>query len=563
MLTESANAKLATPLYIHSTQLTGQKGSTLRGFAQYKPQTNFPHPWNGGWWRLRDIVEQQKIAAWSILDMAARNKETVLRNAYLKGKRQTERGAEGTPKAYAISQSQHDPLTAAKLVEHLLVQGIEVNRAVQPFTIDGFYYPQGTHVIFLAQPKSGLIKNLLGRTIYPDDAWSREADHTPRRPYDTATDTIAEFMGVRVDPLDSRFEGEFEIITQPEKPVGTVVGRSTTGYVFDGRFNDSFNAANTLCSKGARVQRIDEALQMGERRFPPGSFIVSADALNILNGVAREQGLTFYALKKEVDVRVVEVKQPRIAIYQRFYGGNPDEGWTRLLLEQFGFPYTSIKNEEIRKGGLSEKYDVVILPDDDEPLITGEKLEEYYEKRFEGRQVPPKDPPEYRSGIGSEGVVNLKKFVEEGGTLITFNKASQLALEKFGLHVNNVLKEVTPKEFFCPGSMLKAKIDSSHRLAFGMPEQALILFRNSPVFNIIPSESNEDYEIIVTYPDRDLLESGWLIGEEKIAKKAAMIAAKKGKGTIILIGFRVQHRVQTHGTFKLLFNSLFNRSHSQ
>jgi len=142
--------------------------------------------------------------------------------------------------------------------------------------------------------------------------------------------------------------------------------------------------------------------------------------------------------------------------------------------------------------------------------------------------------------------------------LIAFNEASQLALENFGLRVNNVLKDVKPKEFFCPGSMLKAEIDSSHRLAFGMPEKALVLFTNGPAFNIVPSESNEDYEIVVTYPERDLLESGWLIGEEKLAKKAAMIAAKKGSGTIVLIGFRVQHRVQTHGTFKLLFNSLLN-----
>jgi hypothetical protein len=488
--------------------------------------------------------------------MAARNKETVLQNAYLKGKRQTERGAEGTPKAYVVPLNQHDPLTAVKLIEHLLVQGIEVKRALQSFIVDGLRYPQGTHVIFLAQPKSGLIKNLLGRTLYPDDAWSREADDTPRQPYDTATDTIAEFMGVRVDPIESRFEGEFEIVTKPEKPVGIVVGRSITGYIFDGRFNDSFKAVNMLLSKGITIQRIDEVLQVDERWFPLGSFIASADAENVLKGIAREQGITFYALEKEVDVPVYEVKQPRIAVYQRFYGGNVDEGWTRLLLEQFSFPYTTVKDDEVKNDELSEKYDVFILPDDATPLITGKKLEEYYEKRFMGKQTLPKDPPEYRSGIGSEGVENLKKFVEEGGTLITFNEASQLALEKFGLHVNNVLKDVKPKEFFCPGSMLKAEINSSHRLAYGMLEKALILFRNGPAFNIVPSEANEDYEIVVTYPEQDILESGWLIGEEKIAKKAAMIAAKKGSGKIILIGFRVQHRVQTHGTFKLLFNSL-------
>ena len=115
--------------------------------------------------------------------------------------------------------------------------------------INGMWYPKGTHVIFLAQPKRGLIKNLLGRTRYPDDVWSREVDNTPRRPYDTATDTIAEFMGVQVDPIENHFEGEFEVITKLEKPSGTVIGRSTIGYIFDGRFNDSFTAANTLLRK--------------------------------------------------------------------------------------------------------------------------------------------------------------------------------------------------------------------------------------------------------------------------------------------------------------------------
>jgi hypothetical protein len=555
MLTESASAKLATPLYIHATQLTAQKGSTLRGFAHYKPQTNFPHPWTGGWWRLRDIVEQQKIAAWSLLDMAARNKETVLHNAYLKAKRQTERGAEGTPKAYAIPPSQHDPLTAAKLVNQLLVQGIEVHRADQAFTVDGRQYPQGTYVIFLVQPKSGLIQNLLGRTLYPDDAWSREADNTPRRPYDTATDTIAEFMGVRVDPIEHPVEGAFKVITTPATPVGAVVGSSTTGYLFDGRLNDSFKAANILLSKVLTVRRTNEALHVQGRWFPPGSFIASADAEAVLSDLARELGLTFYAVTKEEDVAGHVVNQSRIALYQRFYGGNIDEGWTRLLLEQFHFPYTTVKDDEVKQGHLSERYDVFILPDDPAPLITGEKLEEYYEKRVNG-QVPPNDPPEYRSGIGKAGVDNLITFVEEGGTLIAFNDACELALERFGLRVSNVLKDVKPKEFFCPGSTLKADVDTAHPLAFGMPEEALVLFRSSPAFDIIPSEANEDYELVVTYPERSLLESGWLIGEEKIATKAAMIAAKKGRGQILLIGFRVQHRAQTHGTFKLLFNSL-------
>ncbi len=140
MLTESASARLATPLYIHPDQLRGE----TRGLPDYEEQTTFPNPWPGGWWRLRDIVDRQKVSAWAILDLAARNKDTVLWNAYLKAKRQTERGAQGTPAAYAIPAAQHDPLTAIKLVNKLLVQGIEIQQAPKGFaTPDGMTYGPG------------------------------------------------------------------------------------------------------------------------------------------------------------------------------------------------------------------------------------------------------------------------------------------------------------------------------------------------------------------------------------------------------------------------------------
>jgi hypothetical protein len=557
MLTESASARLATPVYVHPSQLTSGGDSTLRGFAHYKPQTNFPHPWLGGWWRLRDIVEQQKIASWALLDMAARNKETVLRNAYMKAKRQTERGAEETPKAYIISPFQHDSLTAAKLVEKLLVQGIEIKRAKKDFTVDGLTYPKGTYIIFLAQPKMGLIKNLLGKTLYPDDPWSREGDGSPRRPYDTATDTMAEFMGVRVDPIESIFKGSFEVVTEPPKPAGSV-GSSTFGYLFDSRLNDSFKAANILLGKGVKLMRVDEPVTVGGAVFPAGAFVASVGSEGLLKELAQDIGIDFHPFEKELTVKVHDVKKPRVAMYQRYYGGNMDEGWTRFALEQFAFPYTTVMDKEIKEGNLAEKYDVLILPSDATPIITGENLEEYYARRARGVGAPPKYPPEYRSGIGKEGVENLKKFVEEGGKLVTFNEACEFAIEKFGLRLFNVLKDVKPKDFFCPGSTLKAKVDNANPFGYGMPKDALLLFYSSLAFDIVPSDANENYEIIVQYPERGILQSGWLVGEEKIANKVAMVSAKQGKGKVILIGFRAQHRAQTHGTFKLLFNILLN-----
>ncbi|MEK7751931.1 MAG: M14 family metallopeptidase, partial [Acidobacteriota bacterium] len=181
MLTESASAKLATPIFIHPDQLRGG----VRNLPAYETQTTFPNPWPGGWWKLRDILERQKISAWALLDLAARNRETVLWNAYQKARRQTERGAQGKPAAYVIPRAQHDPLTAVKLINKLLAQGIEIQQAPKGFTTaDGVGYPAGSWVVPMAQPKMGVIRYLLGRTLYPDNEWTRGRDGSPMRPYD-------------------------------------------------------------------------------------------------------------------------------------------------------------------------------------------------------------------------------------------------------------------------------------------------------------------------------------------------------------------------------------------
>ncbi len=553
MLTESANAKLATPLYIHPGQLKGDSRGTL---PTYDPQTNFPHPWSGGWWKLRDIVEQQKISAWATLDIAARHKETVLRNAYLKAKRQTERGACGSPAAYVIPSDQHDPVTTAKMVKKLIIQGIEVHIAREDLAADAVVYPTGSYVVSLAQPKSGLVRTLLGRTLYPDTAWTRGRDGAPLRPQDTATDTMAEFMGVSVDPVNSITGGNLERVDEVTWPEGGIPGVSEYGYVLDPRINNSFVAVNRLLGEGAKVSRATCPIKCEGISLPDGSFIVSEAEPGSLKKLAEELHLVFHPLGEDVEEKTL-INNLRVGMYQRYWGGNIDEGWTRFVLEQFEFPYKTLMDGDIKKGDLKKRLDIIILPDDPEALITGLEIEKWWDEHFPWWPLPS-FPPEYRSGIGEEGVENLKKFVEDGGTLITFNAACELAINKFELKLRNVLDDVPPKEFFCPGSTLKACVDTCHPTAYGMPGDSLIFFWNSPAFEILPSGDNDRYEVVISYPERDILESGWLIGEEKLKRKTAMVIARYGEGRIVLIGFRTQLRAQTHGTYKLLFNSLLS-----
>lgn len=546
MLTESASASLATPLYIHPDQLEGN----IHGMPKYEEQTTFPNPWPGGWWRVSDIVKQQKIAAIAALDAAARNRETVLRNMYLKASRQTERGEKGETKAFVIPAEQHDPLTMVKMVNILLGQGIEVRRSNSEFVHQGKVYGQGSYVVTMAQPKRGLIRWLLGRTYYPDNDYTRDRDGSPIRPYDMSTDNIAEYFGVRVDPVTTKVSGNHPILKEDIKPTGQV-NKGQNGYIIDGRVNDSFTAVNLLWDNKIKVTRSTAT----GAEVNAGDFIVPASAsVNVLNQVAQQTGVNFNALNGDVSGNSAPINRQRIAMYQRYLGGNMDEGWSRLLLENFKFPYATIMDKELKAGELNKKYDVIILPDDTNVRMTGEGWKDF------SRGHPDSYPPEYRTGFGQQGINALKAFVENGGTLLTFGQAGELPIEKFNLPIRNVVEKLDSKDFWSPGSTLRMKFDNDNPLAYGMPAEGVGLFIvNNDVYEVIASKDNHKVDRVVTFVDRDVLQSGWLVGEEVIAEKAAMVSVDMGKGEVVMIGFRPQHRVQTHGTFKLVFNSLVSR----
>ncbi|MFO7889017.1 MAG: M14 family metallopeptidase [bacterium] len=541
MLTESASTKLATPLYIHPDQLKG--GS--RQFPEYEAQSTFPSPWPGGWWRLGDIVKQKIISARALLDLAARNKKTVLRNAYLKAKHQTERGAEGDINAVVIPADQHDYLTAIKMINTLMNSGIEVQKAQHSFSIKNRVYAENSYLLSLAQPKMGLIRNLLMETHYADNPWTRGRDDAPLHPYDLATHTMNEFMGVKAIPVNCKEEYDFSILEQQEKIKGRVYSKGEA-YILDGKLNNSFKAVNALLDKDVEVQRLDKSFHQHRQ----GDFIIYSASENILSDVAQKTGVDFWALETIPETGIHTVKRGRLGMYRRYWGGNMDEGWTRLLLEQFNFPYESLRDAEIKKDNLHKKWDVIILPSDSPEMITGDFTERY--RRWLSTDYPEK----YKSGIGEQGTENLKEFVRDGGTLVTLGESYKFAVEKFDLKVENILEKYKTSEFFCPGSTIRVRFDNTHPLAYGMPEEGLVVFRSSPAFEIIPGRFNHKYETVVRYAEENLLKSGWLIGEDKLAEKAGMVCAQYGKGRIVIIGFRTQHRAQTDGTFKLLFNAV-------
>ena len=549
MLTESASARIASPLYIHPDQLRPGR----RGRPEYKAQLSFPSPWEGGWWRLRDIMEQQKISSMALLDVAARFRDMFLRDAYLKAMRNIERGKSERPYAYIIPANQRDPLTVVKLIQTLMFAGVEVHQTEGNLQVNNSVYPPGSYVILLAQPLRAYVKSLLEQIYYPDNPWTREyPGGPPMRPYDMAAFTIAEHMGVKAIPINVPLVAILTKIKEAKMPEGRVIGTGRNGYLLGHQTNDCFIAINRLLKEGAQVYWLQKSLTDGGRSYPPGTiFIPDSPGLKAkLEAIARQTHLTFYTAQQKVTGEAYQLRPLRLGMYQRYLGGSMDEGWTRWILEQFQFPFTSIHNQEMKEGNLRERYDVIILPDDRMQTIIGPTEDEDMQRRFP-------TPPEYRGGIGNDGVKNLKEFVEQGGTLITLDSAGELPIKKFRLPLRDVLEGLSSQEFFCPGSTLYIKLDTSHPVAYGMGERALALFWNSPAFSINPTPWNERYQVVAHYTEENQLQSGWLIGGKRLSNKAAIIEAGYEKGRVILLGFRVQHRAQTHGTFKLLFNSIY------
>ncbi|HWS88098.1 MAG TPA: M14 family zinc carboxypeptidase [Pyrinomonadaceae bacterium] len=238
---------------------------------------------------------------------------------------------------------------------------------------------------------------------------------------------------------------------------------------------------------------------------------------------------------------------PRVALYKS-HVPSMDEGWTRWILEQNGKTYSSLQDAEVRRGNLRAKFDSIIIPDQSPRAI----LEGYRKGSM---------PDEFTGGLGKEGVKALREFVEQGGTLVTLNEASDFAIEQLNLPVRDVTADLKRTEFYCPGSILRTVLDTTHPIAKGMPRESVAWVEDSPVFEIKSDPlALVRVKIIARYPEAGTpLLSGWLLGAERLRGKAALVEVGVGEGRVYLFGFRPQYRAQSLATYPLLFNALSSR----
>ncbi len=534
ILSETADAS-ATPVYEDPTKFP--KTFPYQGVSTSEPSAFYPSPYKGGEWHIGDSCAYIESTGWSYLHSADIDRYNWLYGSYRMG---SQAAAAGGNIAYIIPADQADFPTATKMVNVLRENNIRVEQARTAFSVGAKVYPPGSFIVREDQPYRPDVVDLLNPQVYPD---RRNPDGSPEAPYDMAGWTLQYQMGVTVDKVNTAFiVDSVPVDTAPVPPL--VFPATTPGYAYalDSRENDSFTAVNNLLAAGETVTRTIAPIQtsLGER--PAGTFLVGvrpgADVR--VRAQAKALGLTVAGVDSAPSGHL-SVAAPRIGLYHG-WGGNSDEGWTRYVLDQFKFPYKQVHDADVRTGKLRDSYDVIVLPDAS------------YTRMLNGLRAGS-EPPQYTGGMTAAGVDNLKKFVQDGGKLITINAATQLGIKTFGLPVTDVTAGLPSTQYYSPGSIVDNKVEADTPLTYGLPADLNAYSDASPAFAVQPGAP--DVTAPVGYPASNVLRSGWLLGEDVVANHSSVVDAKYGNGEVVLLGISVQHRAEAHGTYKLLFNSLY------
>jgi Zinc carboxypeptidase len=619
------NGGLRTTTYFHNmigllTEMVGNPTPMVIPFnpALQLPRADYLAPVAPRRWHFRQSVDYSVTANRAVLDYASRHREQLLYNIWLMGKNAIEHGSRdswtvtprvveaaratrrNTPvpaggerdrgegsragieefnrffrdkalrdaRGYIIPGSQPDFLTATKFVNTLLETGVKVHRAKADFEVAGKAYPAGSYVIKCAQAFRAHVLDLFEPQDHPNDFAYPGAP--PTAPYDLAGYTLAYQMGVQFDRVLDGFDGPFEEVKGPVPPPRARIANAdgAAGFFLDTRLNDAFRAVNRLLAAGEEVRRLQELFAVQDTTYPAGTFFIprKPTTVPLLERLAFELGTPFVGSPAAPDRQAVVLRTVRVALWDR-YGGSMPSGWARWLLERFEFPFQVVYPPELDKGGLSEKFDVLILVDG---AIAGRDLAALRSGLLGGDQLLPgqRIPEEYRGRRGSitakTTLPRLREFLEAGGTILTIGSSTDLG-KQLDLPLANHLvtrngdgkEHPLPRDkFYVPGSVLRVRVNPTHPLAWGLGEEADVMFSASPTFRLAEASEANGLRRVAWFDTKTPLRSGWAWGQEHLEGGVAVAEARVGKGRLALFGPQVLFRGQPHGTFKFVFNSI-------
>jgi len=371
-------------------------------------------------------------------------------------------------------------------------------------------------------------------------------------------------MGVDFDRIVDAYTCPCERVTSLASPMpGTVANATAVGFILSPRQNDAFRAVNRALKAGAQVSKLTAPMSANGRTYPAGSYFVSgASAAQTLQAAARELGITAEGVGAR-PASAERVTAPRIALWDT-YGGSMPSGWTRWLLEQYEFPHMVVYTPELNAGNLRAKYDVIVLVDGAVQSSGGRGFGRG------GRFTPPAEYEHMVGRVTDSTAPQLKRFMEEGGEVITIGSSTDLAY-MLDLPLKNALVERTASgqerqrsadSYYVPGSVLRVAVDSTLSVAAGSPGHVDVMFDNSPVFRLMPDAMAKGVRPIAWFDTDSPLRSGWAWGQHYLEGGVTMAEANLGRGKLYLFGPEILFRAQPHGTFRFFFNSLLDATRS-
>lgn len=613
------NGGLRTTTYFHN--IAGLLTETIGGPTPYEiplvpsrllPNGDTPNPVLPQTWHFRQSIDYSISMNYAILKYAARHRDEVLYNIYRMGRNSIEKGSQDhwsftptkieaihqsyadelsssrqeanqspatrrtgrmnvkhleavtknedlrDPRGYIIPSDQIDFPTSVKFLNSLIRTGVVVHRATSDFSVQGKNYPAGSYIVKLDQAFRPHVLDMFEPQDHPNDF--QYEGGPPIAPYDAAGWTPAYLMNVKFDRFVEDFSGPFEKLPHGQLlPVPESSIPSSRNYRLSAKANDSYKVVNALLNQGITVRR----------DLDNGDFILSANnsSTRALQALVQETGIQVSSAGSPKN-QSAPIKLSRIALWDT-YGGSMPSGWIRWISEQYGFGMQQLFAPEINEGDLNSKYDVIVFVGGAIPALSSSGGNFMGGNTANTQQIPDYVPEEHRFRWGrisaEHSIPALKDFLEKGGKIVTIGSSANLA-EHLGLPVKNALVEMVdgqekplPNEkYFTPGSVLEAKVATGLPATWGMEDYADIYFSRSPVFRLT-TEGVADGSVrpLLWFDSATPLRSGWSWGQSYLEDGVAAFEAKVGQGRLYVFGPEITFRAQAHGTFKLLFNQLY------
>ena len=552
----------------------------------YRP---LPPPQREVTWSARDNVNYTETGSLAALDYAARNSKEMLRNFYRKGWDSWRKGLDQPPYAFIIPEDQGDRKRVAQMVGCLIAQHIEVARAQNPISVKEGSFPAGSYVVRLDQPYRNYAVDLLTPQNFPKGGGE---------PYDDVSWELPAHYHLNAIAIADASIRSAALAPLKEEPraAGNVSGSGPV-FILKDTGQEGLLAARYRLSR-FEVEIAERAFHAGGAEFPAGSWIFrNHEGLpSTLRDVAAETGIDFSSVSAAPDVPRHSAKAPRIGVWVP-WADTDSIGWIRYSLDQRKVPYTYLRDEDMRAGGLRDRIDVLIYGQVD--LELAEQIQglpkAWGPMPFKKTpQTPsfgtPAESDDITGGISWEGLAKLQQFVDDGGLLVTLGSGSMLALEGGIVRGVRRVSGGVPRSTQgggaasaaaaqesvtrTPGAHVRATFaQPAHPLAYGYPQRTVLFRQNFPLYDAPRRwlrmaycttclDGPEDRsEIVLEWGDREgapLLVSGQVWGETGLVGRAAVLDAPVGRGHVIAFNFNPFHRDLNRGDQRLVWNALLN-----